>query len=520
MSTLPRLVFISKDVEATQKMSITALMNRFCEYGYDVTLISETFGNHLLDYKCDHRLKRLSMDMGVKNCAARAEILAYFVSRMPPSIFILTDFDREAFREYPTVIKAQSDAHKVICLLQTPCDSVPDDHCCIDVVVSNCERSHSVYIPWFFPYGAEDYRQLEPGGGEMDLSEKTAKHAFELWEELVADVAAKPEGEYPDIKLPAPRKSIRNFIEKKFYYRERQRVSRHVIIQMSPEQIRKSQLLASKMLVAFERICQKHGLRYYVAAGSLLGAARHGGPIDWDDDVDVTMPRPDYDRFIKIAQDELPDGMELPENNFPYGFHRMQIRGTKITRPVRQKGPRGVFLDIVPLDGAAPTPRGKKLHGFLARVLLNCMNAKNRPLPLITTDILRIYECVKRLIIICFAPRWLLFWLWKRVATRYDTGTAAEWVCLPGLFGYEKECFPKEYWGEPVWLMYEGREVPVMREWEKYLTAHYGDYRMPTPVLCRRTHPMYAIDFGKYEAMTVQEIQKEVEEFGGCAQNP
>ena len=514
MSTLPRIVFISKDVQTIRKMSATALMNRFCEHGYDVTLISETFGNHLLDYRCDHRLKRLGMDMGVKNCAARAELLAHFASRMPPSVFILTDFDHEAFREYPTVIKAQSRGHKVICLLQTPSDSVPDDNCCIDVVVSNCERSHSVYIPWFFPYGAENYRLLEPGGEEMDLSEKTAEHAFELWEALVADVAAKLDGGRSGIKMPASRKSIRNFIEKKFYYRERQRVSKHVPIQMSPEQIQKSQLLASKMLVAFERICQKHGLRYYVAAGSLLGAARHGGPIPWDDDADVTMPRPDYERFIQIAQNELPDDMVLPQNNFPYGFHRMQIKGTEITRPIRQKGPHGVFLDILPLDGAAPTRKLKKIHKLLNRILLNCMNAKVRPLPLMTMDILRIYECVKRLIIICFAPKRLLFWLWKRVATRYDTDTAAEWVCLPGLFGYEKECFPKEYWGEPVQLMYEGREVPVMREWEKYLTAHYGDYRMPTPVLCRRTHPMYAIDFGKYEAMSVQEIQKEVEEYG------
>ena len=471
MSILPRLVFVCTDVQAARNVSVTALMNRFCERGYDVTLITETAGDPRLDYRCDHRLKRLSMDMGVKNCATRAELLAHFASSMPPSVFMLTDFGRGAYREYPSVIRAQSCGHKVLCLPPEPLEPTPDE------------------------------------------AEEASERDFAQWEALVAAAAARPEVELPGAPLPPPRWSIRNFFEKKFYYRERQRVSKHALVQMSPEQVRKSQLLASKMLVALERVCQKHGLRYYVAAGSLLGAARHGGPVPWDDDVDVTLPRPDYEKFIRIAQSELPEDMELPPDNFPYGFHRMQIRGTQITRPVRQRGPRGVFLDVVPLDGAAPTPRLKKIHGFLNRVLLNCMNAKVRPLPLITADPLRIYECAKRLVIICFAPKKLLFWLWKRVATRYDTETAAEWVCLPGLFGYEKECFPKEYWGEPARLPYEGREIPVMRAWEKYLVAHYGDYMTPPPVLYRRTHPMYAIDFGKYEAMTVEEIQKEVEAY-------
>ena len=474
MSTLPKLVFVSKDVESTRKMSVTALMNRFCEHGYDVTLISETFGNHLLDYKCDHRLKRLSMDMGIKNCAARAELLAHFASLLPPSVFILTDFDSGEYREYPAVIKLQSHAHKVICLPHEPLDAAP--MACIDAVIE-----------------------------EAGLSE-----------ELIAEIAARPCGAKPEITLRVPKKSLRAFIGKKFYWRERQRVAKYATIQMSPEQLRKAQLLASKLLIAFERICQKHGLRYYIAAGSLLGAARHGGPIPWDDDVDVTMPRGDYEKFLRIAQDELPDDMVLPLDNFPYGFHRMQIRGTEITRLVRQKGPHGIFLDILPLDGAAPTAGKKKIHRLLNRILLNCMNAKVRPLPLMTMDILRIYECVKRLVIICFVPKWLMAWVWRRVATRYDTGAAREWVCLPGLYGYEKECFPKEYWGEPVPLPYEGRTVPVMREWEKYLTEHYGDYMTSPPVLCRRTHPIIAIDFGGYGPMTVQEIEKEVEEYGEC----
>jgi lipopolysaccharide cholinephosphotransferase len=289
---------------------------------------------------------------------------------------------------------------------------------------------------------------------------------------------------------------------------------------MSPEQIRKSQLLALKMFIAFERICKKYGLRYYVAAGSLLGAARSGGQIPWDDDVDVTMPRPDYDTFIRVAPGELPDDMELPKDNYPYLFHRMLIKGTKITRYLRQKGDYGIFLDILPLDGAAPTQKLKEKHARRNERLFYAKLESAWPQPFLTPSLKRAYMWVRRLAFKFLVPNKLMEWLWERNARKYDTETAAEWVCLPGLYGYEKECFPKEYWGEPAWLMYEGRRVPVMREWEAFLIAHYGkDYLMPPPVLSRRTHTLFSIDFGKYETMTVEEIEREVEEFGKDAQS-
>ena len=717
--SLPRIVFISKDVRATRKMSVTALMNRFCEHGYDVTLISETFGNNIRDYKYDHRIKRLSFSMGVKNCATRAELLAHFVSQMPPSVFILTDFESEAYREFPAVIKAQSQAHKVICLPHFPFASALDrgsltptqmqafaDH--TDVFVSNAMYSHavqnsrlggkSVRFPYFYPYGEGEYRAAQPGGksillfgsnpeliaktlGELaafmknapeatlkaaagvryektvaiyrecaqalgledrmvydesdsfdelakgcafavvtskfvypcdpfveltarrlsvlfassyrepaflsadlsqrgalaakcagimadpareeycaNLSEEASARTFALWENLVAGVVAGEaprgasglpgddsdeaflahfdmilSGEMPEKKpltlsglLRRIKKKtgkilfpdwLRGFLKKKLYWRERLRVSKYVSMQMSPEQVRKAQLLASKMLIALERICEKHGLRYYVAAGSLLGAARHGGPIPWDDDVDVTMPRSDYEKFIQVAQDELPEEMEFPQNNFPYGFQRIYLKGTLITRNIRQKALHGIFLDVIPLDGAAPTQKLKEKHSRRTRRLIALMLETARPQPLLMMNRERIFIWARRLFIKCFVSRKLLYWLWKRNATKYSTDTAAEWVCLPGAYGYEKECFPKEYWGEPAYLHYEGREVPVMREWEKYLTAHYRDYTMPPPVLCRQTHYLFAIDFGKYETMTVQEIEEEVAEYGKKAEN-
>ncbi|MCL2300080.1 MAG: LicD family protein, partial [Firmicutes bacterium] len=391
-----------------------------------------------------------------------------------------------------------------------------------------------------------------------DLSQAASNRAFALWEDLVAGLAAdrpvcgaaeqpgsgceeallahfdeifareRPEPEKKRRTLKQVMRRLRyklrkskfaDFIRRKIYYKERFRVQKYAHIQLSQEQVRKAQLLALKMLFEFERICKKHGLRYYVAAGSLLGAARHGGPIPWDDDVDVTMPRPDYDRFLEVVQDELPDDMELPRSNYPYLFHRMCMKGTRITRYIRQKGDYGIFLDILPLDGAAPTQRLKDRHWRRSQRLFAWMLNSAWPQPPLIPSLKRVRIWTKRLLIKRLVPKRLLFWLWERNAKKYDAESAAEWVCLPGMYGYEKECFPKEYWGEPAWLRYEGREVPVMHEWEHYLTEHYRDYMMPPPALFRRTHTLFAVDFGKYETMTVEEIEKEVEDFGKAAQN-
>ena len=69
--------------------------------------------------------------------------------------------------------------------------------------------------------------------------------------------------------------------------------------------LRKLQMAELEILKEFVRLCEAHGLQYYLVGGTLLGAVRHKGFIPWDDDIDVAMPRGDYDRFAQIAPKEL-----------------------------------------------------------------------------------------------------------------------------------------------------------------------------------------------------------------------
>ena len=71
------------------------------------------------------------------------------------------------------------------------------------------------------------------------------------------------------------------------------------------ERLQKEEL---KILEVIDSICRKHGLTYFIDAGTTLGAVRHGGFIPWDDDADVGMPYEDYKKFCEIAPHELPEG--------------------------------------------------------------------------------------------------------------------------------------------------------------------------------------------------------------------
>ena len=110
------------------------------------------------------------------------------------------------------------------------------------------------------------------------------------------------------------------------------------VMEITPEILDKIHACGQEILDEFVRICEENHLKYYLIAGTLLGAVRHKGPIPWDDDVDVCMPREDFEKFKKIML-ARPEGelyhIHCHENDpcYPQRICRVMKRGTVYKNP-------------------------------------------------------------------------------------------------------------------------------------------------------------------------------------------
>lgn len=146
---------------------------------------------------------------------------------------------------------------------------------------------------------------------------------------------------------------------------------------MADYDIRPLQLRILKILLAVDKVCKEHGLRYYIMAGTMLGAVRHKGFIPWDDDLDIGMPRADYDLLMSHSKEWLPQPYEAvcAENdpNYPLPFAKIQDADTTLIERMHLKYLGGIYLDVFPLDGVPQSNLKQRIHfaryEFYKRVL-------------------------------------------------------------------------------------------------------------------------------------------------------
>ena len=108
-----------------------------------------------------------------------------------------------------------------------------------------------------------------------------------------------------------------------------------------------------ELLKAVDEFCQLHRIKYFIHAGTLLGAVRHGGFIPWDDDIDIIMPRHEYEKFrVLTKRDDCPFGYICFEENkdYPYAFAKVFSRETLLIENDRKGSSIGIYIDVFPLD--------------------------------------------------------------------------------------------------------------------------------------------------------------------------
>lgn len=125
------------------------------------------------------------------------------------------------------------------------------------------------------------------------------------------------------------------------------------------ERLKKLWSIELDLLAEFKRVCDKHSLKWYASSGTLLGAIRHGGFIPWDDDLDVCMPREDYDKLTKLYADEFkqPYFLQTPYTDEDYCYSFAKLRNTNTSFAVEafieSSMNQGIFFDIFPLENSS-----------------------------------------------------------------------------------------------------------------------------------------------------------------------
>lgn len=162
------------------------------------------------------------------------------------------------------------------------------------------------------------------------------------------------------------------------------------MVEISEETLIKIQKLELDILKEVDAICRRNGIKYTLCGGSLLGAIRHKGFIPWDDDIDVSMLREDYDRFCEICKTELDSEKYFlqttdtdPEYRFTYA--KLLLNGTTYVRSgyEHMKYRTGIFIDIFPRDGVSDNPVLNTIQhtlGYMMRkILYSPMGAVRSP---------------------------------------------------------------------------------------------------------------------------------------------
>lgn len=257
------------------------------------------------------------------------------------------------------------------------------------------------------------------------------------------------------------------------------------------EKLRALQLCELDILRAFTDVCERLGLRYYLVGGTLLGAVRHGGFIPWDDDIDVAMPREDYDRFARIAQAELgPNYFYQSPDTDPHYFltyAKIRKKGTffyeERFRDARFE--QGVFIDIFPLDFCPP-------KGPVCHLLFNVLAVMNYRGQVDSGEAYRPYaELSGRIgyaLLRLYSPEGLVRARRRllRLSRRLSDGkTLASYA---GAYSYRGETFPEEWFGTPRDITFEGVIFSAPQGTEQILRQFYGEYMQLPPLSERCCH--------------------------------